>query len=165
MKRKSVFILYLLMMSFGVFSQSNDALTNPEKITQHLLDLVSIEAGEKMPVEEIKSLFIENARLSILNQGDSSFVESVSIDEFAELLNDPYYENGFQERPLGTISEEFNGIAQVFQSFEAVDSEGESGRGINSFQLAYFNERWWIVSLVWTTTDGIDIPEKYLNGK
>ena len=150
------FVFCLQMLSVITKGQEQDPLSSPEKITSHLLSLVSIEAGEEIPYESIKNLFVENARLSILNQEDSAFVETVSINEFIELLNDPYYKNGFIEKPLGAVSEEFNGVAQVFQSFEAMDSEGESGRGINSFQLAYFNGRWWIISLVWTTTDGVE---------
>jgi len=35
--------------------------------------------------------------------------------------------------------------------------------GINSYQLVYFNKRWWIANLVWTVdNNGVKIPKKYL---
>ena len=39
-------------------------------------------------------------------------------------------------------------------------------RGINSYQLVYFKDRWWIVNVLWTgDRNGEPIPRKYLNNK
>ena len=70
---------------------------------------------------------------------------------------------GYLEHETGKTINEFNGIANVFQSFYGKDSENEEARGINSYQLVYFGKRWWIVNLLWTLeTDKIKIPKKYL---
>ena len=90
--------------------------------------------------------------------------ETVTLEEFVELLQDEYYKKGFTEYELGKVVNEFNGIANVFQSFYSKDSENQEGKGITSYQLVYFEERWWIADILWTTdSNGIPIPEKYLD--
>ncbi len=89
--------------------------------------------------------------------------ETVTLDEFIEYLKEPYYEEGFTEYGTGKLIQEYNGIAQVFQSFYAKDSDGEEGRGIMSYQLIYHSERWWITSVLWTSNDnGVPVPEEYI---
>lgn len=64
---------------------------------------------------------------------------------------------------LGKVVNEYNGIANVFQSFYAIDSEGEEGKGITSYQLVKFDDRWWISDVLWTTdSNGVEIPEEYI---
>lgn len=105
------------------------------------------------------------ARFSILNHNNSipQLFESVSLDEFIEMLDDPYYEQGYLEYEIGKVVDEYNGIAHVFQSFYGKDSENVEERGIASYQLVFFNDRWWIVNVLWTTEgNGVEIPEKYM---
>ena len=50
-----------------------------------------------------------------------------------------------------------------FKAFMRKDSKNEEARGINSYQLVYFEKRWWIANLLWTLeTDKAKIPKKYL---
>ncbi len=66
---------------------------------------------------------------------------------------------------MGKVVNEFNGIASVFQSFTGIDSEGNKEKGINSYQLVYLKNRWWIANMIWTLeTSDAKIPEKYLKG-
>ncbi len=65
-------------------------------------------------------------------------------------MKDSYYDKGFEEFELGKVINEYNGIANVFQSFYGKDSEGAEEKGINSYQLVYFKNRWWIANMVWT---------------
>jgi hypothetical protein len=70
------------------------------------------------------------------------------------------------EYETGKVVDEYNGIAHVFQSFFAKDSENNEEKGINSYQLVYSDSRWWIVNIVWTgDSNGIKVPGKYLGNK
>lgn len=60
---------------------------------------------------------------------------SMPMDDFLSLLKDPYYEQGFLEKEINKVVDEYNGIAQVFQSYYAEDSDGIEEQGINSYQL------------------------------
>ena len=69
---------------------------------------------------------------------------------------------GYLEKEIHKVVDEYNGIAQVFQTFYGKDSEGVDDKGVNSYQLTYYKGRWWIVSLLWTMeSKGKPIPAKY----
>ena len=89
--------------------------------------------------------------------------ETVTLEEFIEMMNDPYYERGFHEEELHKVVNEFNGIANVFQTYYGRDSEGYEDKGINSYHLVFFNDRWWIASLIWVgESEDVKLPTKYL---
>jgi hypothetical protein len=78
-------------------------------------------------------------------------------------MDDEYYQNGYLEYEISKVVNEYNGIANVFQTFYGKDSENREEKGINSYQLVYFNHRWWIASLLWTgDNNGVKVPKKYL---
>lgn len=134
-------------------------------IVNELLRLISSEEGKQKNLEAIENLFLPTAHLTILMH-DAAFpepVETVSLAEFMELLADPYYEENFKEVELNRKVEEYNGIAQVFQTYEAKDMDGEHVKGLTSYQLIYKDDRWWIVSALWTdNSNGHPIPPQYL---
>ena len=154
-------ILLLLTISTNTFAQEQkgDPTKSINGIVAELLDQVTIEPGEKMDTAAVRNLFYPSALLTVNNGGQA---ESVSLDDFLVLLKDPYYEAGYLEQEIQKTVDEFNGIAQVFQTFYGKDSEGEEEKGINSYQLTYHEGRWWIVSLLWSVeSDTAKIPAKY----
>lgn len=63
----------------------------------------------------------------------------------------------------------FGNIAQVFSTYQCFNSKDDMvnnkpyTRGINSFQLLYDQDRWWILNLFWAReTPELPIPEKFL---
>jgi hypothetical protein len=81
-------------------------------------------------------------------------------------MQDQYYEEGYIEYELGKVVNEYNGIANVFQAVYQKDSENLESKAMNSYQLIYFNSRWWVVNLIWTTNlNGVEIPRKYQRKK
>lgn len=136
-----------------------------EGIVQELLRLICSAEGKKRNLDAVRDLFLPTAQLTVLNHDDdlSMPAETVSLDEFMEYLEDPYYDEGFVEYEIGKVINEYNGIANVFQSFHAKDIEGSEARGISSYQLIYLQNRWWITHLQWTTDDnGVSVPGRYL---
>ncbi|WP_205960492.1 hypothetical protein [Flammeovirga sp. MY04] len=77
----------------------------------------------------------------------------MTLNDFLELVTDPYYEEGYSEKRISRVIDQYKGIAQVFESFKAKDSEGENGRGITSYQMLELDDRWWIANIVWTNED------------
>lgn len=146
----------------------DDAVYSIEGIVTKMLDIISAEKGETRDWETFKSLFTPNVTFSVLTTGlDYPYpFESINLDDFVESMQDEYYDAGFEEYGLGHVVNEYNGLANVFQSFYGKDSEGSEIRGINSYQLVYFQDRWWISNLTWTfETPENPIPDKYLNNK
>ena len=154
-------LIFFLTVSINSLAQvQTDApVKSIDGIIDELLDQITIEKGEQMDTTAIRNLFHPSA---IFTVADSTMAETVSLDEFLNLLKDPYYEQGYLEKEIHKVVDEYNGIAQVFQSFYGKDSEGTEERGINSYQLTYYGERWWIVSLLWTIeSKNVRIPAKY----
>jgi hypothetical protein len=168
-----IILLVITCCTIPVFSQelmqtNPDAVKTIDGIVNEMLHIVSGEEGKKRDWDAFRRLFLSTARFTVRYQ-DSTFnmpIETVSIDEFIEYMGDEYYDEGFIEYELGKSVDEYNGIANVFQSYYVRDGDGDSEMGINSYQLIYFSERWWIANLVWTgDRNGQPIPRKYLNDK
>jgi hypothetical protein len=141
------------------------SVTSINGIVKEMLRLVSQEKGKQRDWERFRNLFLATAQFTVINHSDSisHAVETVDLEEFIALMHDPYYDNGYLEVEINKVVNEYNGIANVFQSFHGKDSEGFEENGVNSYQLVYFNNRWWIANLVWTVeNNGIKIPKKYL---
>lgn len=146
-----------------VAGQQKTSLLTIDRIVNELMNQVTIQKGEKADTAAIRNLFHHTAQLHVLINGDTSMVESVTLDDFLVLMRDPYYEEGYLEQEIHKVVDEFNGIANVFQSFYGKDSEGAEERGINSYQLVYYDERWWILNMVWTMeTEDKKLPTRYL---
>jgi hypothetical protein len=162
------FVHLTILKGQEIMSPDTNALKTVGGIVKETLRLISSEKGKTKNWEALRNLFLPTATLTVLNNNDSVVqqVESVSLNEFIDLLHDEYYEQGYVEYETGKTFEEFNGIANVFQSFYGKDSEGLEERGMNSYQLVFYNKRWWIASLLWTLeTSRVKIPEKYLSGQ
>lgn len=154
-------IIIFLTASISSLAQEKSAVffKSIDGIINELLDQITIEKGEKMDTTAIRNLFHPSA---IFTVADSTNAETVSLDDFLTLLKDPYYEQGYLEKEIHKVLDEYNGIAQVFQTFYGKDSEGVEEKGINSYQLTYYGGRWWIVSLLWTIeSKSVGIPTKY----
>ena len=167
-------ILTLLILSSSITGLKAQKIVSPDTnavksingIVKEVLRLQSGERGKTRNWKALRNLFLPTATFTILNTGDSlrQPTETVSLDDFIELMHDDYYEEGYLEYEKGKSIDQFNGIANVFQSFYGKDSKNEEARGINSYQLVYFEKRWWIANLLWTLeTDKAKIPEKYLH--
>lgn len=140
------------------------AVTSIDGIVNEVLEIITVDKGENINLEKFRNLFIPTARFAILNHDDSmpQPFESISLDEFIEMLDDPDYSQGHLEYEIGKVVDEYNGIAHVFQSFYGKDSENVEERGITSYQLVFFNDRWRTVNILWPTDgNGVEIPEKY----
>jgi hypothetical protein len=168
--KKILVLAFFFHSIFNLIAQDiplpdTNAVKSIDGIVKEVLRLQSGEKGKSRNWKSLRNLFLPTATFTILNTGDELRLptETVSLDEFIELLHDNYYEEGYEEYETGKTIDEFNGIANVFQSFYGKDSENKEARGINSYQLVYFGNRWWIANLLWTLeTDKVKIPKKYL---
>lgn len=167
---KSILISLLLLVPALLFAQEKmtvdtNAVRSIDGIVSEMLHIISGEEGKKRDLEALRNLFLPTAQLTILNQTSEIPVpsETVSIEDFIELMKDPYYDEDFVEYEIGKTINEYNGIANVFQAYYVKDGDGMEEQGITSYQLLYFNDRWWIAHVMWTgDSNGVPVPGKYL---
>lgn len=134
---------------------------------------ISGDAGEERDWDRFRSLFLPQARLMPVSSqhgenGRTSSVASGTPDEFAANASGAFTEQGFYEIEIGGVTEQYGDIAHRFSSyasFRTDDPEEEPfNRGINSFQLLYDGERWWVLSIFWQhEPDAGPIPAEYLD--
>ena len=121
-----------------------------DAILHAVYDVISGPAGDRN-WDRFRSLFIPGGRLTSAqkNKDGSFFVEDVQ--GYANGAGDYFKSHGFFERGITNRVERFGNMAQVFSSYESRNAPNEKpfARGINSFQLFYDGQRWWIVSILW----------------
>ena len=145
-------------------------LSTPNGTVAALYEVISGPAGQDRDPDAMRNLFHESAKMvSVggLRDGKTRY-NVITVEQYIE-RNFPFLEkNGFFEQEVKNVTEIFGNVAHVFTTYESrrkKDDEKPFARGINSVQLMFDGERWWIMSIVWQSeVPGITIPEKYLPG-
>lgn len=144
-----------------------------DAIITAVYEVISGDAGVERDWDRFRSLFLPQARLMPVSSrhgenGRSSSVAAMSPDDFIDGSNDFFVSEGFYEVEIGSVTEQYGDIAHRFSSYASfrTDDPDEKpfNRGINSFQLLYDGERWWVLSIFWQhEPDAGPIPAEYLD--
>lgn len=140
-----------------------------DAIIAAIYDVISGPQGEERNWARFRSLMHPNAKLIPVHRGrDGTAWQStwLTVDDYVERAGPGLVANGFFERELGRVEERFDHIVHLFSSYESRNTrEGDViARGINSFQLMYDGERWWVMNIMWQSVGpDAEIPAKYLN--
>ncbi len=125
-------------------------------------EVVSGPEGPKQ-TERDKSLHhpMANVMVTGVTRSGEPFLRAMTLKEFhANVPMDAFYES-----EIHRVTETFGNITHVWSTYESRDQLNGpiTGRGINSIQLYYDRERWWILNWTYDSerTDN-PIPEKYL---
>jgi hypothetical protein len=166
---KKIFLLFLIF-SFSMSAQ-NDIYEKTKTIDstiEVLYEVISGDKGVERDWDLFLNLFHKDAKLipSGPNQ-DSHGARFLSPQEYVESSGKWLFENGFHEVVIKNTTEIFGNIAHVFSSYESFRSKSDKIpflRGINSIQMMYDNERWYIINIFWMQeSEKNQIPIKYLN--
>jgi hypothetical protein len=136
-------------------------------IVTALYNVISGPAGEQRNWDRFRSLFIPEAKLiqTGFPQGSpTARAQLMTPDDFITGASQVFEQRGFFESEAGHIIERFETIAHVFSTYESRwEPEGEVfQRGINSIQLMWDGQRWWIVNVIWHGVPAnTELPERY----
>lgn len=115
-------------------------------------DVISGPAGDRDWDRE-RSLFHPDSRHmpTRRNAHGGSDVDVSDVEAFIQASRGFFAGNPFYEYEIARTTQRFGDIAHVFSTYAwGPEKDGEvRGRGINSFQLLYDGDRWWIVSVYW----------------
>jgi hypothetical protein len=132
-------------------------------------DVISGPAGKKRDWDRERSLYYPGARLiptAKPGTNDGLAPQILDVEGFIARVEPYFAEHGFFEKETARRTEQFGHIAQVWSTYESrhdADDPEPFGRGINTIQLFYDGNRWWIVNIFWQQESAEDpIPEKYL---
>ena len=132
-------------------------------------DVISGPAEKKRDWDRERSLYYPGARLiptAKPGANDGLAPQILDVEGFIARVEPYFAEHGFFEKEIARRTEQFGHIAHVWSTYESRHSEHDPepfNRGINTIQLFYDGNRWWIVNIFWQQESETDpIPEKYL---
>jgi hypothetical protein len=139
-----------------------------DKVLEALYASISGEKGEARDWDRFRNLFIPEARL--MPSGPNSEGELGyriwTPDEYVERAGASLEKNGFFEKEIYRVVEEYGSLVHAFSTYESYRSEADEApfaRGINSIQLMNDGQRWWVVSIYWRAeSESLPLPIKYL---
>jgi hypothetical protein len=133
------------------------------------------EAGEARDWDLYRTLFHPDGRLIRYEKDLKDGVlrpQFLSVDDYINTTGkwlNTGKKTAFYENEAHKEVHAFGNIAQVFSTYQCFNSKEDMEnnkpytRGINSFQLLYDQDRWWILNLFWAReTPELPIPEKFL---
>jgi hypothetical protein len=132
-------------------------------------DVISGPAGEVPDRIRDQSLHVPGAVVGIPgrpDRGEPSLV-TMTLDAYHDRFGGARTQ-GFYEREIHRTVQRFGNIAQVMSTYEASTTPGGEPfvRGINSIQLTWDGERWWIVSWIYDEErPDLPIPAEFLPGR
>lgn len=145
-----------------------ESVTSLDQILENLYAVISGEKGEARDWDHFRYLFHPEAKLipSGQRKDGSIGVQFWTVEDYISKAGDYLVQQGFYELEIHRETDSFGNMTQVFSTYESYHSAGDAqpfSRGINSIQLMFDGERWWILNIYWTAeSDANPIPERYL---
>ena len=137
----------------GVVVESDPAdVASIEAIVDAYYESISAGKGQPRNWDRFRSLFMTGARFIVMRPGpERAEPMTLSPDAYIKTNKTYFDRGGYFENNIHLEVDSFGKIAQVFSTFVSRRSaEAEPyARGINSFQLVFDGQRWWIASVMW----------------
>ena len=165
MRTPTALVLLLTLLAAGQASAPRpDDVSSPTAIVKALYEANSGEPG-KLDGVRLRSLFAPNARLMPFRRPKDGPAELMSLEPEQFVTRRLSAKEPFYEVEVSREMQEFGDTAHVWSTYEGRREVAGKAfvRGINSFQLARYGGRWWVVSILWDTErTGNPLPAQYL---
>jgi len=129
-------------------------VVSPEAILAAAYEVISGPAMQKRDWDRFNSLFYLGARLvrtAPKKEGGFS-ATAITPQGYVDHASLYFEKNGFFEREIARHTERWGNILQAFSTYESRHDAKDAlpfARGINSFQLFFDGNRWWILTIFW----------------
>lgn len=130
---------------------------------------ISGPAGQERDWDRMRSLMVPEARLIPTRpagaDGSPGTATVRPVEGYISAATG-LMTNGFFEVEIGRVTERFENIAHVFSTYESRRTEDGPliQKGINSIQLMWDGQRWWIFNIFWRgVPPNFEIPARYVN--
>jgi hypothetical protein len=142
-------------------------VSSMDAVIKAVYDVISGPGDQQRDWNRMRSLFIPGARMIAVhaNKDGPNVARVLSVEDYIRLAGPLMAKKGFFERESHRTVERFGDIAQVFSTYESRYAEADAKpfqRGINSFQLMFDGQRWWVVTIYWQgESPDRPIPKQY----
>lgn len=160
--------LLLIIYATGIVNSQPEEFKSIDGIIEALYSTISGPAGER-DWDYFRSIFVPGAVMGAVaeNEEKNLFYSALTPESYIK-NNGPFFlKNDFWEVEIGRETQQFGGVAHVYSAYK-FEAKGKdttiNKRGINSIQLVFDSDRWWIVSLQWDSErPDNQIPAEMLN--
>ena len=143
-------------------------VASTKSIIDAMYECLSGPAGQSRDWNRMKSLCVtrnHSIRTGKLPDGRVA-CKIMNTDEYIRQMEPWLLENGFFETEIHRTEDRFGNIAHVMSTYESrrnADDPKPFMRGINSFQLLFDGNRWWVINVMWQhESDEFPIPARFL---
>lgn len=174
MRATSLFVLLAFSAPAVLPAQNTPPAPRPQDVASRdailgaLYDVISGPAGQKRDWDRMRSLFVPGARLipAVYRPDSVPTLRMWDVEQYIATAGPRLETGGFFERQIARRTERFGGVVHVFSTYESRRAATDAtpfARGINSIQLWFDGQRWWIVTIYWEgERPGNPIPARYL---
>jgi hypothetical protein len=123
-----------------------------DSIISAFYDVISGPAGTPRQWRRDSSLYVPGVRFVSMSLRQGRPHAQVSDHGQYVASSDSFFvRNGFFEREIHRVTRRFGNVAHVFSTYEMRASANGpvTGRGVNSIQLFWDGNRWWIANATW----------------
>lgn len=135
-------------------SEANkEDVTTIDGIIRALYEVISGPSGQPRQWERDRTLYAPGALLvsSRLDPEGKRMTLVMDVDGYVKYAEPRVLPTGFFEYETHRVTRRVGNVTHVFSSYEARHTPDGPviARGINSVELIYANERYWIVAVLW----------------
>ncbi len=131
-----------------------------------LLETISGPAERSIDWDRFRNLFRGDVPFYIRSNRNGQWsIAELSVEKYINNIGPNLEKRDFFETASNLHISRYGDMASVFMVYESMAAPGEKpfDRGINSIELMFDGDRWWIVSLMWQAeSTGVAIPKKWL---
>jgi hypothetical protein len=121
-------------------------------IMKAFYETISGPAGQPRQWGRDRTLYIPSVRFVAIEVRNGKVVANVMDHQtYVDQANEFFVRGGFFEREIHRVTKSFGNITQVFSTYESrLKADGPIvERGVNSIELFYDGNRWWIAAATW----------------
>lgn len=122
-------------------------------IIQAYYEIVSIPQGSRRRLEDDRYIHANDPLILIPQAGGESF-KRFTLQEYLD-RSPPIAEKNFFEKEIHRNTQQYGHMAHVWSTYEwhRGPNSVERGRGINSIQLYFSDNRWWVAAWIFVSED------------
>ena len=122
-----------------------------DAVIQTFYEVISGPAGQARQWGRDRTLYIPDVRFVSMSVQDGRPQASIMThQEFVDRTDRGLVTNGFYENEIHRVTRKFGNTTHVLSTYEMKDGAGRPlGRGVNSIQLFWDGDRWWISGVAW----------------
>lgn len=165
MKKITLVLMFAANLGFAQKDYSAD-VKSVDAIVAALYDVISGEPNSPRDWDRFRNLFKPETRLIPTRKTEKGefTLRVLTPEEYIQLFTSRV-STGFFERELHRNTEAYGTVTHLFSTYETKEKKDGpvTNRGINSIQLFYDNQRYYIINIFWCAESmGFPLPEKYL---